>query len=75
MLAKCLLQVAGLVATEACGAYQLCAGLLSAGIEGGVHLMQHAWVVNHASKEWKFLLIDACNAFNKLNKTTMLWVV
>ncbi len=41
MLAKYFLQVAGPVATEACGVDQLCAGL-SAGIEGAVHLMQHA---------------------------------
>jgi len=71
VLAKCILQVAGPAATEACGVDQLCAGL-SAGIEGAVHLMQHAWDVNHASEEWGFLLIDACNAFNELNRTTML---
>jgi len=61
VLAKCILQVAGPVATEACSVDQLCAGL-PAGSEGAIHLMQHAWDVHHASEEWGFLLIDACNA-------------
>ncbi len=72
MLAKCILLVAGPVATEACTVDHLCASL-SAGIEGDVHLMEHAWDVNHASEEWGFLLIHAHNAFNELNWTTILW--
>ncbi len=71
VLAKCILLVAGPVATEACGVDQLCAGL-SAGIDDAVHLMQHVWDVSHASEGWGFLLIDAHNAFNELNRTTML---
>jgi len=43
VLAKCILQVAGSAATEARGVNQLCCvGVVSAGIEGNVHLMQHA---------------------------------
>jgi len=45
------------------------------GIEGAVHLMQYAWDIHHASEEWEFLFIDAHNASNELNLTTMLWVV
>jgi len=37
--------------------------------------MQHAWDASHAFAEWGFLLIDAHNALNELNWTTMLWVV
>jgi len=74
VLAKCILQVAGPAATEACGADQLCA-CLPAGIEGAVHLIiKHAWDVHHAPEEWGFLLmIDAHNAFKELDGATMLW--
>ena len=73
-IAKCVLRVAGREASHACGADQLCAGL-PAGIEGAVHAMQHEWDIHHMEEDWGFLLIDARNAFNELNRTAMLWVV
>ncbi len=72
--AKCLLKVAGPEAKEACGTDQLCAGLES-GIEGGIHTVQLMWDTHHMEEDWGFLLIDARNAFNEMNRTLMLWVV
>ena len=74
LLAKCLLSVAGAEAKEACGMDQLCAGL-EAGTEGGIHAMQNLWDLHQRDEDWGFLLIDAKNAFNELNRTAMLWAV
>ena len=74
LFAKIILLVAGGDATEACGIDQLCAGLM-AGIEGGIHAMQHLWKQMKLEEDWGFLLIDARNAFNELNRTAMLWAV
>ena len=74
LFAKCLLLVAGSEAKEACGIDQLCAGL-EAGIEGGIHAMQHLWAQHQHADDWGFLLIDAKNAFNEQNRTAMLWAV
>jgi hypothetical protein len=73
-IAKCLLHVAGTSAKEACGIDQLCAGLES-GIEGAIHAMKHQWDIHKAEEDWGFLLIDAKNAFNEMNRTVMLWTV
>jgi len=73
-LAKIILEVAGGAAKDACGTDQLCAGL-EAGIEGGIHAMKLMWDIHHMEEEWGFLLIDACNAFNELNRMAMLWTV
>jgi hypothetical protein len=37
--------------------------------------MQHMWELHKAEEEWGFLLIDARNAFNEMNRTVMLWTV
>lgn len=42
LMAKCVLRVTGDHATQACGNFNLCAGL-KAGIEGAVHAMREAW--------------------------------
>jgi hypothetical protein len=66
--------VAGSKAKETCGIDQLCAGL-ELGIEGGIHAMSHLWERHKMEEEWRFLLIDASNAFNEQNRTSMLWMV
>ncbi len=73
-IAKCVLLVSGNEAKESCGIDQLCAGLES-GVEGGIHALQHVWDQHHMEEFWGFLLIDARNAFNELNRTLMLWTV
>ena len=72
--AKCLLRVAGPAAKEACGSTQLCAGL-EAGIEGAVHSMQQLCDQHLTEEHWGFLLIDASNGFNELNRHMMLWTI
>ena len=57
-----------------CGINQLCAGL-EAGIEGGIHAVSELWSQCKAEEEWGFLLIDAANAFNEINRTGMLWTI
>jgi hypothetical protein len=49
--------------------------VLESGIEGAIHAMQHMWELHKAEEEWGFLLIDARNAFNEMNRTVMLWTV
>jgi hypothetical protein len=58
----------------ACGADQLCSGL-EAGIEGAIHAGQWMWDQHSEEENWGFLLVDAHNAFNQVNRTAMLWVV
>jgi hypothetical protein len=74
LFAKVLLLLAGSDAREACGIDQLSAGL-QAGIEGGIHAIRNLWEQCQAEEEWGFLLVDARNAFNELNRTVMLWTI
>ena len=74
LLAKCNLAVSGPAAKDACGADQLCAGL-SAGIEGAIHGMSQTWTESDAIDRWGFLLVDARNAFNEINRISMLWTI
>jgi hypothetical protein len=74
LAAKATLLVSGSDAKELCGIHQLCAGL-EAGIEGGIHAIEELWKQHEEEEEWGFLLVDASNAFNELNRTAMLWTI
>jgi hypothetical protein len=72
LAAKATLLSSGSDAKELCGIGELCAGL-DAGIEGGIyaiHAIHELW--KQHEEEWGFLFVDASNAFNKLNQTSML---
>jgi hypothetical protein len=74
LAAKATLLVSGCDAKEQCGIDQLCAGL-EAGIKGGIHAINELWRQHKEEEEWGFLLVDAANAFNELNRTAMLWTI
>uniref|UniRef100_A0A0G4I849 Reverse transcriptase domain-containing protein n=1 Tax=Chromera velia CCMP2878 TaxID=1169474 RepID=A0A0G4I849_9ALVE len=63
---------------EACGADQLCSGLMG-GLEGGIHAVRELWETltqeagDDPEKVFGTLLIDAKNAFNAANCTAGLW--
>jgi hypothetical protein len=61
-------------AKELCGIDQLCAGL-EANIKGGIHAIDELWKQRKEEEEWGFLLIDASNAFDEINRTSMLWTI
>jgi len=46
---------------------------MSAGIEAAVHSANEVVDGNYETDDWGFILVDARNAFNKLNRYTMLW--
>ena len=48
---------------------------MSAGIEAAVHSANEVVDGNYETDDWGFILVDARNAFNKLNRYTMLWTV
>ena len=59
---------------DACGTEKLCGGM-EARIEGGIHSLRILWQHHFQEEDWVFFLIDACNAFNEENCTSMLWAV
>ena len=73
-MAKCVLKVAGPLATLECDADQLCVDL-KAGVEGGVHAVSAVWAEIDKDEKNGFLVIDAENAFNSMSRVTMLWNV
>ena len=72
LIAKCNLAESGEDAKAICGADQLCAGLTS-GIEGAIHGMNQLWSDTETLEHQGFLLVDARNAFNEINRIAMLW--
>ena len=74
LMTKCLIWVTGQESKAACRTKQL-AGDVEAGIEGGIHAMCVLCQENSQEEDWGFLLIDAQNAFNEENRTTMLWAI
>ena len=52
---------------------QLCARL-KALIDGLVHSVQALWDENLTTENWVFLLVDAKNAFNDINRVRMMWI-
>ena len=53
---------------------QMCAGL-KAGIDGAIYGVQDLWDKKLTTEDWGFLLVDANNAFNEINRVEMLWMV
>ena len=74
MFAKIVLKVMGPEATMAFQDDQLFSGF-KLGINGAVCIFQALWDENSSTEEWGFLLVDAKNAFNEINRLGMLWTV
>ena len=71
ILGRALALVTGWEAQSAHGVDQLACGMQS-GIEGAIHAMS-ALYDNHSNDGWGFLLKDAANAFNSVNRAAALW--
>jgi hypothetical protein len=75
LIAKCVLTGAGHSATTTCGSDQLCAGL-RAGTDGAIHGVSTLYnELEDSNSDSGFLLIDANNAFNEINRINMLWTI
>ena len=61
-------------ANMACQDDQLCVGI-KAEIDDAIHGVHALWDENSSTEEWGFLLVDAKNVFNKINRVGMLWTV
>jgi hypothetical protein len=61
---------------EKCGIDQFCTGL-EAGIEGGIHAISELWTLDSMQSGGRmgFLLVDATNAFNEMNRIGMLCTI
>ena len=53
---------------------QMCA-ILKEAIDSAIHGVQALWDENLTMEDWRFLLLDTNNAFNKINRFGMLWKV
>ena len=53
---------------------QLCE-VIKAVIDSTFHGVQDIWDKKLTTKDWGFLLVDAKNAFNKINRIVILWTV
>eukprot|EP00957_Ditylum_brightwellii_P139786 10652135-Ditylum_brightwellii.AAC.1 len=74
MLGKCIIAMCGDEVTTICLSYQLCSGL-KASIEGAIYTMKQLWDNNSEDDSLGILLVDAWNAFNKINHRAMLWSI
>ena len=74
LFAKIVLKVTVTEATMVCQDDQLCAGPKKV-TNGKIHRVQALWEENLSTEEWSFLLVDAKNAFNKINRFVMIWTV
>ena len=68
VMGKAIMQIVGSDVQESAGALQLCAGQ-SAGVEAAVHAMRHIFAADATDG---VLLIDADNAFNRINRKAIL---
>eukprot|EP00957_Ditylum_brightwellii_P034341 2605553-Ditylum_brightwellii.AAC.1 len=59
---------------EACGVKQLYSGL-RLDLEDGIHAMDDLWSNFGDKDNWDILLVNAHNAFNRLNHMALLWHV
>ena len=73
-MVKCQLQVTGPEAKAACITIQL-SRVVESGIKGDIHVMRVLWEEHAQEEDWRFLLVDARNAFNEENRAAMLWDV
>ena len=73
-MAKFVLMVMGQDSKATCGTEQL-VGEVEAGLWGGIHAMRLLWSQHCQKEDWGFLIIDAHNALNKQDRTTMMWEV
>ena len=67
-MGKAIMQIVGSDVQESAGTLQLCAGQ-SAGVEAAVHAMRHIFAADATDG---VLLIDADNAFNRINRKAIL---
>ena len=74
IFSKVVLKVIGPEAAIMCHNGHLC-NRLKEGINGAVHGVQAIWVKNLTTEDWGFLLLDAKNRFNEINKIGMLCTV
>ena len=71
VLGHVLALVTGWEAQSACGVDQLACGMQS-GIEGAIQAIS-ALYDDHSNDGWGFLLMDAANAFNSVNRAAAFW--
>ena len=68
------MKVTGPKSTNTCQDDQICSRL-NAGLDGVVHLVQSIWDANFSTEDWRFLLVDAKDDFNEINRIVMIWKV
>ena len=74
IFANIVLKITGPEATMACQDDQMCAGIRVV-IDGVIHRVQALWDKKSTMEDWGFLLVDAKNTLNEINRVGMLWTV